>query len=403
MGKASLLMVIGFSTALLMIGSNISKVSSASMDNYLSYFRTSQAHNIAAAGTNLAARSLWENPTWRGGFSRKSYLGGFFNSSVTDLGANQVQVVTTAEFMDEVSTVAVLLQPSSFSRFGYYSNQEGNIWWITGDTVWGPMHTQDNIRVAGSPAFMQRVTSLKSLLKSKKTDSPQFLGGYEGGVNVAMPANLDPLKMAASNGGKLFDGPDSLYLDFQANGQIKWKQGSGEVWNIDNLNSFAPNGAIYINGGNVHVKGVLNGKVTVGAGGTNGNNKQGNIFIDDDITYYEHPKTGSDDFLGLVAENNIVIADRPETRGDLKIRASMFCRSGGVTAENYQGRPVEGKIELIGGIQQNKRGAVGTFSGSPPQRVSGYLKNYQYDDRLMFDAPPYFPSTGNYEIVSWFE
>ncbi|MEK6756206.1 MAG: hypothetical protein AABZ02_08655, partial [Bacteroidota bacterium] len=182
MGKASLLMVIGFSTALLMIGSNISKVSSASMDNYLSYFRTSQAHNIAAAGTNLAARSLWENPTWRGGFSRKSYLGGFFNSSVTDLGANQVQVVTTAEFMDEVSTVAVLLQPSSFSRFGYYSNQEGNIWWITGDTVWGPMHTQDNIRVAGSPAFMQRVTSLKSLLKSKKTDSPQFLGGYDSGV-----------------------------------------------------------------------------------------------------------------------------------------------------------------------------------------------------------------------------
>jgi hypothetical protein len=403
MGKAALLMVMGFSTALLMIGSNISRVSSSSMENYLSYYKGSQAHNIAAAGTNLAARLLWENGAWRGGFSKKSYLGGVFNSSVTDAGINQVRITTTARFMDEVSTVAVLLQPSSFSRFGYYSVQEGNIFWITGDTVWGPMHTQDNIRVAGSPVFMQRVTSLKSLQKNQKSDSPKFLGGFDSGVNVPLPANLDPLKSAASNGGRLFNGPDSLYLDFQANGQIKWKQGSGETWNTENLSNFTPNGAIYIDGGNVHVKGCLNGRVTVGAGGTTGSNKQGNIYIDDDITYYEHPKKGSDDLLGLVAENNIVIADKPETRGDLSIRASMFCRSGGLTAENYQNRPVEGAIHLIGGIQHNKRGPVGTFTGSPPHRVSGFLKDYQYDDRLMFDAPPYFPTTGNFEIVSWFE
>jgi hypothetical protein len=46
---------------------------------------------------------------------------------------------------------------------------------------------------------------------------------------------------------------------------------------------------------------------------------------------------------------------------------------------------------------------VGTFSGTPPVLQNGFLKNYLYDDRLMFDAPPFFPTTGNYEIVSWFE
>jgi len=151
------------------------------------------------------------------------------------------------------------------------------------------------------------------------------------------------------------------------------------------------------------VKGTVNGKITVGAGGQSAANKEGNIYIDDDLTHYEHPKKGSDDLLGLVAENNILIADNADTRGDLSIHATMFCRAGGFTAENYNNRPIEGSIKLVGGIQHNKRGPVGTFSGSPPKKVSGYAKSYRYDERLMYDAPPYFPTTGNFEIVSWFE
>jgi len=403
MGKASLIMVIGFSTALLMIGSNISKVSNQSIDNYLGYYKSSYAHNIAAAGTNMAARAIWENPVWRAGFSNKEFNGGFFTSRVTDPGYNQVKIVTTATYMGQSSVVSVLLQPSSFARFGYYSVQEGNIWWISGDTVFGPMHTQSKIQVAGSPVFMQRTTSLKGLTYKKGTDTPQFLGGFESGVNIEVPANLNPLKTAAQNGGKYYTGPDSLYLDFQANGQVKYRRGGEATWSSEPLSSFAPNGVIYIEGGNVHVKGTVNGKITVGAGGQSAAPKEGNIYIDDDLTYYEHPKKGTDDMLGLVAENNILIADNADTRGDLSIHATMFSRFGGFTAENYNNRPIEGSIKLVGGIQHAKRGPVGTFSGTPPKKVSGYTKNYKYDARLMYDAPPYFPTTGNFEIVSWFE
>jgi hypothetical protein len=81
---------------------------------------------------------------------------------------------------------------------------------------------------------------------------------------------------------RVSNGPDSVYIEFESNGQVKWRQG------------------------------------------TTGNNKQGNIWIDDDFTYYEHRKGGSDDHLGLVAENNVSIVDNADRRGDLKIRASAF-------------------------------------------------------------------------------
>jgi hypothetical protein len=407
MGKAALIMVMGFSTALLMIGSNISKVSSSAMDNYLGYYNSSMAHNIAAAGTNMAARALWENFAWRGGFGNKSFAGGRFSTQVTDFGINQIKVATTASFMGHLSTVAVLLQPSSFSRFGYYSNIEGEIWWITGDTVWGPMHTQDNLRVAGTPTFMQRTTSLKTIIykTSPTVDKPKFLGGYESGVSVSLPANLNPLLTAANNGGKVFTGPDSVYIEFKSTGTVKWKQGVSSSWSEEPLSTFAPNGVIYANGTNVHTWGTVNGRVTLGAGGTTGSNTKGNIFLDDDLMYEQNPLLGpSDDICGLVAENNILIANTTANNAnDFNLHASTFSRSGGFTAEKYASRGVEGRIKLLGGIQQNKRGAVGTFSGSPPVLQDGFLKNYLYDERLMFDAPPFFPTTGNYEIVSWFE
>jgi hypothetical protein len=411
MGKAALIMVMGFSTALLMIGSNISKISNRAMDNYIHYYNSSMAHNVAAAGTNMAARALWENFAWQAGFANKKFAGGTFNTTVTTAGTNQIRLTTISTFQGETATISVLLQPSSFSRFGYYSNIEGNIWWISGDTVWGPMHTQDNLRVSGEPVFMQRTTSLKSIIYDNgppPRDNPKFLGGYETGVNVSLPSDLTPLLTAANNGGKVFNGPDSVYIEFQSNGNVKWKQGATSPWSVDPLSTFAPNGVIYANGTNVHVSGTISGRATLGAGGTTGNDKRGNIFIDDDILYAHDPGAGSStDLLGLVAENNILISDNSaNNNNDVTIQASCFSRSGGFTAEDYASRGVEGRIKLLGGIQQNKRGPVGTFDTDRhgnPYLKNGYLKNYLYDDRLMYDAPPFFPTTGNYEIISWFE
>lgn len=51
-------------------------------------------------------------------------------------------------------------------------------------------------------------------------------------------------------------------------------------------------------------------------------------------------------------------------------------------------------LHVYGGIIQGYRGPVGTFDGSTPS--TGFTKDYQYDNRFSFVAPPNFPTTGNY-------
>jgi hypothetical protein len=150
---------------------------------------------------------------------------------------------------------------------------------------------------------------------------------------------------------------------------------------------------------------VVDGRVTLAALG-DASLKQGNIYIENDIRYATDPRKGeTSNILGLIAENNVIIEDNAANNSDVVIQASIFCRNGGLTAENYGSRPVSGILDLLGGIIQYKRGAVGTFSssGGKPVIKTGYHKNYRYDDRFYLDSPPYYPWTGNYQIVSWIE
>jgi hypothetical protein len=71
--------------------------------------------------------------------------------------------------------------------------------------------------------------------------------------------------------------------------------------------------------------------------------------------------------------------------------------------KNYSTIPAMGDLKVFGGIIQNYRGPVGTFSGTTGAKLSGYSKAYQYDTRLRNTSPPYFPTTGRYELVSWDE
>ena len=71
---------------------------------------------------------------------------------------------------------------------------------------------------------------------------------------------------------------------------------------------------------------------------------------------------------------------------------------GGFGADAYESRSV-GTLTLNGGLIQKVRAPVGTFSGS--SMVSGFTKDYYYDERMMDTPPPYFPTTGKYDLLSW--
>jgi hypothetical protein len=60
--------------------------------------------------------------------------------------------------------------------------------------------------------------------------------------------------------------------------------------------------------------------------------------------------------------------------------------------QNYSQGTYKGVLSVYGGIIQNWRGCVGTFSGTTPQ--TGYTKNYVYDKRFgptYGKAPPRCP------------
>lgn len=419
MGRSALIMVVGFTVVLLMIGGNISKVSSSAMDNYMTYYKDELVHSLAGSAINLAGRSLYENPLWTGGFSNKSFGGGKIDCRVENIGGNQIRLTAIATFMGATKVISCLVQPSSFSRYAYYTTTDASGYWVTGDTCWGPLHVNNWLNVAGKPVFMGRATTLNGLHRytnpqnnSNTLDKPVFKGGFDSGINVSLPANFNVLKDAAATAGRKIVGGQDLYVELYSNGIVRWKQTNtwgGGGWNFENVSTFAPNGTVYAEGMNVHLKGTLKGDLTIGCGGTTGSGSQGNFYLDNDILYSTDPRTnpGSTDMLGLVAENKLWISDNADNRGpnnDFILMASVFSRTDGLWVEHYNTRPVEGRLTTVGSQVAKVGGYTGVFSGDPPTVIRGYKPGgAYYDNRLMLAAPPAYPTTGQYEIISWLE
>jgi hypothetical protein len=216
-----------------------------------------------------------------------------------------------------------------------------------------------------------------------------------------MPTNIDATVLAATSGGKVFSNKD-IWLTFNTDGTVNYKEGSAGVWqNNVSLTALAPNKVIAVDKGNLHVKGIVSGKVTIAATQSSGMGN-GNIYIDDDITYKNSPASLScPDMLGIVASNNVIISDLPANKGDVTIHGTMFCNKGGLSVENYNKIGYCGAIRLTGGLIESQSQATGVWSGSSV--TSGYNERFTYDPRFMIDGPPAFPATGSYEILSWLE
>lgn len=143
-----------------------------------------------------------------------------------------------------------------------------------------------------------------------------------------------------------------------------------------------------------------------------GNN---NIRISGDLTYQDLPCTGAptrqadgsvtsgtcnnrlaQNVLGVYSpQGNVVITD--PAPNNITLHAVIMAASGVIRAENHASRPVQGSVNLLGGLIQNRYGAFGTFSGS--NLLSGYGRSFKYDERMREGlAPPFFPTTGNYQV-----
>ncbi len=407
-GKASLLLVIGFSLIFLVVGHNFGNLSTRSTINFADYYIESNAHNIAISTANMAANDFFINQTQADYNKTVTFSGGtsVIALKTTDALQNKKEITSTSIYRDHSKKVKIMLQPSKFSKFAYYSRSEGkNIWWTYSDTVWGPMHTQDHLRAYRHPVFNGKVTIKKKLkyYSNKRRDKPNFCGGFERGVDLPMPTSgISDLEAVAGAGGFKFENKDTVYLRFNGD-EIDVKYSYHDDWDNEVLEDFIDggnNGVIFAKNSVLRIQGTVKGRYSVVASGTT---IGGNIFLDDDIVYSDDPRTNpnSADMLGIISQKNVWMTDNAANHDDIRIDGSIYCAKGGFGSENFEKRPASGYIHLYGGIIQDTRRAVGT--GTLNNLVSGFYKKYRYDKRLMMASPPFYPGTGAFEIVSWYE
>jgi hypothetical protein len=406
MGRSSLIMVMGFNVIFATMGFNISRVAVDAYQNNINYYTNTVSHDIAASAANIAASAFHVNSGAISNadlFTNRAFFGGTMSTSISDLGyKNRKQIIAIGKYMNRTDSIIIVLQPSSFSKFGFYTNDENGVYWINGDTCYGPFHTQGQMYISGnSPVFMQKATTKLGISKNPSSSTATFLGGYQSGVDVVLPVDMSQLLAGVNNppGGRKTLNVD-VQLKFRANGTVDYKEGAA-AWANAPLSTYCPNGIIYVDKGNLRIRGTVKGRYTVAAI-QNGASGKGNIWIDSSVVYQAGGvMTNTQDILGICADNNITIADSTQNLSSIKIHGSYFARAGSFSVENYGSGSPRGRIWLFGGIQQKTRGPVGTFSGSTLQ--TGYYKSYVYDLRLQTQSPPAFPTTGTYEVLSWYE
>ncbi|HEX5418522.1 MAG TPA: hypothetical protein VFY39_00850, partial [Gammaproteobacteria bacterium] len=134
----------------------------------------------------------------------------------------------------------------------------------------------------------------------------------------------------------------------------------------------------------LHIQGVVNGKVLVYS--------PDSVVIEGDLTYASDPelKADADDFLGIVSDEDVEIADpRVTGPGDLKLQASIYARRRFVVRDFMSGK--RATLSLYGSL------SAGSISATEPR----YRTEIHFDWRFEHQRPPSFPMSDHYEISSW--
>lgn len=299
-----------------------------------------------------------------------------------------------------VRRTTLVVQTESFARYAYFTDDErsptgSTVWFVTADHIEGPTHTNGQFSMYGSPTFDGPVSSVAGSIRFFNPpppggNNPIFNGGLELGVKAKPIPTTFPTSLAdaASQGGSVFIGNTTVTL---------LPSGTMKVTNAaQNMNDqeipLPPNGVLYVHNGTVTLEGTLKGQLTIGT--------NQNVKVVNSVTYSDNPEINpsSTDLLGIVAGGNVVIAS--SAPANVTVDASIMALNTSFTVENYW-TGLKGTLTVYGGIIQDKRGPVGTFSSRTGKKVSGYTKNYHYDERLLNMIPPFFPVTGDYVSLVW--
>jgi len=278
------------------------------------------------------------------------------------------------------------------------------IQFATDDFIRGPLHTNDSILVCGSPTFGRFG---KDAIEINGTSpgydnadgcslNPEFLGTviYPAGQMELPPSNLALQGLAQS--GYLFQGKTQIVIDDNSM-QVKVKNGSWQT------KALPANGVIYVKNESGCSVGysrnqTYNNPSACGDAWVQGDYSSNlTIAADNDVIVNGNVTRNSDSLLlGLIANNFVrlyhpVSYDEDDdchnasgSLSDPRIDAAILALNHSFIVDNWYCGNDLGDLEVNGAIAQRFRGPVGTSGGT------GYIKDYNYNDRLRFREPPFF-------------
>lgn len=439
-GKGLLIMILGFLLIYMVMGFFWGQLSSRAVDNHVSYYKNTIAHNIAVSGANIGLRMVEETGTAE--INNLPFSNGEIDHVwTTTIDTMSMTLTSVGTYMGVDKTVKVLLMKSTYAKYAWFiasvsTGSKNKRLWVTGDTVWGGFHSNQFLNIDGDPVFYGKV-SLSGGINMTDGSHPQFLGGLVTGLEVNWDNNLKFITQKAAadegvaQGGVCSFNSVNLWLTFNADGTVTYRT-ADRKWGDDSskysapvtmpLSAMAPTGIIYLDQGDIYTSGVLKGQVTIVSDQSSGTGG-GNVYFTDDLTYSVTPvlpdgnggflpNNESTDLLGIIATNNVNISSTVQSGGyvnnilnkDLRVDAGIFCRSGGFNLQGL-GSTVStptGTIYINGSMTAGKEELVAIYNDSD-QLVAGYNRHVVLDERFLVKPPLYFPYTGGYNLVSWLE
>jgi hypothetical protein len=306
------------------------------------------------------------------------------------MGMDQLAVEVTTERDGERLVTDLRMTRLAFSNFGQFVNRWDPEVGLNDDVIDGRFHSNTSFVVnrtgSKSPVFNGRVTVADARDLITGGDSTghvnrrkMFPAGIETRVRrIALPERA--FSSASAPLSQRFERDTAL--TFHADGSVAWRElDGGGVESARDLGD-EPFYLIAADDVALHVQGTVGGKVLVYS--------PRRIVITGDLYYAADPRApNADDYLGLVSEGTIEIAD-PEITGpgNLEIYASIYARQRFVV-RRYHAR-ASGTLLIHGSL------TAGTISASEPR----YGTRVEFDNRLTTMRAPGFPLSDRYELDS---
>jgi hypothetical protein len=307
------------------------------------------------------------------------------------MGMEQLLVELTTQRDGQRLVTELRMNRIAFSNFAQFVDRWDPGVQIHDDLIDGRFHSNSEVRVSQDrrvrPVFSGKVTVAGADIRA---EGPGLLNRREmfpAGIETRVRRIGLPSRSAAFDDGSVPADrvrriAHTSLLTFHADGTFESHAVADGTATEHGTLGAEPFYIVAEEGVDLRVRGVVNGKVLVYS--------QEDIVIVDDLRYLDDPRApAADDYLGLVAERSIEIAE-PEVTGpgDLEVHASIYARTR-FAVRNARSRR-SGTLIVYGSV------TAGSVSATEPR----FATRIEFDDRLTTMRAPGFPLSDRYELDS---